>query len=402
MKQLDLMKELKVSSPNSIIMLVMDGLGGLPGEQGLTELEAARTPNLDALAKNSMVGLSTPIAPGITPGSGPGHLGIFGYDPLEFPIGRGVLEALGIGLKLTPTCVAARGNFCSLDPGSGVITDRRAGRIATEKCAELVKKLSVIRIEGINITIEAVKDYRFALIFDAPDLSDKLTESDPQKVGAKPLPVEALAPEAKATAAHFNEWLKKAFEILKNEHPANGCTLRGIAKDPGLPSYADIYGLKACAIATYPMYKGLARLVGMDVLDAGDTIATEVETLKANWDRYDFFFFHVKKTDSAGEDGNFDAKVKVIEETDALIPEILGLNPDVLLITGDHSTPSVMKAHSWHELPVLLFSKRYLRRDGVTSFGETACIQGGLGHIRHADLMPLAMAHADKLTKYGA
>ena len=402
MKQLDLMKELKVSSPNSIIMLVMDGLGGLPGEAGLTELETARTPNLDALAKGSMLGLSTPIAPGITPGSGPGHLGLFGYDPLEFPIGRGVLEALGIGLKLTPTCVAARGNFCSLDPVSGVITDRRAGRIATEKCAELVKKLSVIWIEGISITIEAVKDYRFALIFDAPDLSDKLTESDPQRVGAKPLPVEALAPGAKVTAAHFNEWLKKAFEILKGEHPANGCTLRGIAKDPGLPSYADIYGLKACAIATYPMYKGLARLVGMDVLDAGDTIATEVETLKANWDRYDFFFFHVKKTDSAGEDGNFDAKVKVIEETDAIIPEIMGLNPDVLLITGDHSTPSAMKAHSWHELPVLLFSKRYLRKDGVTSFGETACIQGGLGHIRHADLMPLAMAHADKLTKYGA
>jgi 2,3-bisphosphoglycerate-independent phosphoglycerate mutase len=402
MKQLDLMKELKVSSANSIIMLVMDGLGGLPGEQGLTELEAAKTPNLDKLAASSILGLSTPISPGITPGSGPGHLGLFGYDPLEVPIGRGVLEALGIGLKLTPTCVAARGNFCSLDPASGVITDRRAGRIATEKCAELVKKLSVIKIDGIKITIEPVKDYRFALIFDAPNLSDKLTESDPQRVGAKPLPVEALAPEAKQTAAYFNEWIEKAFEILKTEHPANGCTLRGIAKDPGLPSYEEIYGLKSCAIATYPMYKGLARLVGMDVLDAGDSIASEVQCLKANWDKYNFFFFHVKKTDSAGEDGNFDAKVKVIEETDALIPEILSLNPDVLVITGDHSTPSAMKSHSWHELPVLLYSKRYQRKDTVTAFGETACIMGGLGHIKHVDLMPLAMAHADRLTKYGA
>jgi 2,3-bisphosphoglycerate-independent phosphoglycerate mutase len=402
MKQLDLMKELNVSSSNSIIMLVMDGLGGLPGEQGLTELEAAKTPNLDKLARDSVLGLSTPITPGITPGSGPGHLGLFGYDPLDFPIGRGVLEALGIGLKLTPTCVAARGNFCSLDLNTGVITDRRAGRIATDKCAELVKKLSVIRIEGVDITIEPVKDYRFALILDAPDLSDRLTESDPQKVGAKPLPIKALAPEAERTAACFNEWIRKAFEILKDEHPANGCTLRGIAKDPGLPSYAEIYGLKSCAIATYPMYKGLARLVGMDVLDAGDTVASEVQTLKANWDKYDFFFFHVKKTDSAGEDGNFDAKVKVIEETDALIPGIMSLNPDVLVITGDHSTPSAMKSHSWHELPVLLYSRRYLRKDPVTAFGETACILGGLGHIRHCDLMPLAMAHADRLTKYGA
>jgi 2,3-bisphosphoglycerate-independent phosphoglycerate mutase len=402
MKQLDLMKELHVSSDTKIIMLVMDGLGGLPGDKGLTELETARTPNLDKLSTDAILGLSTPIAPGITPGSGPGHLGLFGYDSLEFPIGRGVLEALGIGLKLSPTAVAARGNFCSLDPDTGAITDRRAGRIPTEKCAELVAKLKPITIPGVKITVEPVKDYRFALILDAPGLSDKLTETDPQRVGAKPLPVEALSPEAKETAAYFNEWIKRAFEILKTEHPANGCTLRGIAKDPGLPSYQEIYGLKSCAIATYPMYKGLARLVGMDVLDAGDTVATEIQTLKAVWDKYDFFFFHVKKTDSAGEDGNFDAKVKVIEETDAVIPEIMGLNPDVLIITGDHSTPSVMKSHSWHELPVLLFSKRFQRRDTVTSFGETACIQGGLGHIRHVDLMPLAMAHADRLTKYGA
>jgi len=396
------MKELHVSSDTKIIMLVMDGLGGLPGERGLTELEAARTPNLDKLSENSILGLSTPISPGITPGSGPGHLGLFGYDPLAFPIGRGVLEALGIGLKLTPTAVAARGNFCSLDPDTGTITDRRAGRIPTEKCAELVNKLKPITIPGVKVTVEPVKDYRFALILDAPNLSDRLTETDPQRVGAKPLPVEALAPEAKETAGYFNEWIRKAFEILKSEHPANGCTLRGIAKDPGLPSYQEIYGLKSCAIATYPMYKGLARLVGMDVLDAGDTIATEIETLKAHWNTYDFFFFHVKKTDSSGEDGNFDAKVKVIEETDAVIPEIMALNPDVLIITGDHSTPSIMKSHSWHELPVLLYSKRFLRRDQVTSFGETSCIQGGLGHIRHVDLMPLALAHADRLTKYGA
>lgn len=402
MKQIELMKELHESSEKKIIMLVLDGLGGIQNEKGLTELEAAKTPNMDKLSRESILGLSTPIAPGITPGSGPGHLGLFGYDPLEYQIGRGVLEALGIGLSLTPSSIAARGNFCSLDPKTGLITDRRAGRIPTEKCAELVEKLSSIRIKGVDITVRPVKDYRFALILDGEGLAEGLSETDPQKVGAKPLPVEPLKPEAKKTAEYLNEWIAKAFEVLKNEHPANGCTLRGIAKDPGLPTYAQIYGLKACAIATYPMYKGLAKLVGMEVLDAGDTVASEIQTLKNYWNTYDFFFFHVKKTDSAGEDGNFDAKVKVIEETDNVIPDILALDPDVLIITGDHSTPSAMKSHSWHELPVLLYAKKNLRKDAVTSFGETACIQGGLGHIRHVDLMPLAMAHADKLTKYGA
>ncbi|MBN2297186.1 MAG: 2,3-bisphosphoglycerate-independent phosphoglycerate mutase [Deltaproteobacteria bacterium] len=401
MKQIDLMKELHVSSDKKIILLVMDGLGGLPGKEGKTELEAARTPNMDRLSRDSIVGLSTPVAPGITPGSGPGHLSLFGYDPLEHQIGRGVLEALGIGMNLNPKSLAARGNFCSLDPETGVITDRRAGRIPTEKCAALVERLSAITIEGVDIIVRPVKDYRFALVLEADGLAGALTETDPQKTGLKPLAVEALNDESRKSADFLNQWIAKAFAILKDERPANGCTLRGIAKDPGLPSYAEVYGLNACAIATYPMYKGISRLVGMEVLDAGDTIASEIETLKASWNRFDFFFFHVKKTDSAGEDGNFDAKVKVIEETDTFIPQIMELDPDVLIITGDHSTPSALKSHSWHELPILLYAKN-IRRDMVTTFGEVACMQGGLGHIRHTDIMPIAMAHADKLTKYGA
>jgi 2,3-bisphosphoglycerate-independent phosphoglycerate mutase len=401
MNQIDLMKELHTPSDKKIVMLVMDGLGGLPDASGMTELEAALTPNLDSLARESICGLSTPIAPGITPGSGPGHLGLFGYEPLQYQIGRGVLEALGIGLTLTPQSLAARGNFCTLDPVSGVITDRRAGRIPTQKCAELVQKLKPITLDGVKVVVEPVKDYRFALILEGEGLEDGLSETDPQKTGLKPLPVEPLQPGAKKSAGLLNAWIAKAFEVLKNESPANGCTLRGIARDPGLPGYKEVYGLNACAIATYPMYKGLARLVGMDVLDAGDTIASEVKTLREAWDRYDFFFFHVKKTDSAGEDGNFAAKVTVIEETDAVIPDILALKPNVLLITGDHSTPAIQKSHSWHELPVL-FHADNIRTDAVTSFGERACMAGGLGHIRHVDLMPLAMAHADRLTKYGA
>ncbi|HQP30882.1 MAG TPA: 2,3-bisphosphoglycerate-independent phosphoglycerate mutase [Deltaproteobacteria bacterium] len=402
MNQLDLMKELHVPSEKKIVLLVMDGLGGLPGPAGLTELEAAATPNLDKLAAASILGLSTPIAPGITPGSGPGHLGLFGYEPLEHAIGRGVLEALGIGMSLNPRNVAARGNFCTIDPSSGAITDRRAGRIPTSECARLVEKLSVIKkIEDVDIIIRPVKDYRFALVLEGDGLDDKLTETDPQKVGLKTLPVKALQEGSAKSARILNAWIEKAFALLKDEPKANACTLRGIAKDPGLPSYAEVYGLKACAIATYPMYKGLARLVQMDVIEGCDTIEDEVSALKANWAAYDFFFLHVKKTDSAGEDGNFDAKVTVIENVDRVLPEILALKPDVLVITGDHSTPSALKSHSWHELPLLLHANNIVV-DACTSFGERACMAGGLGHIRHVDIMPLAMAHADKLTKYGA
>jgi 2,3-bisphosphoglycerate-independent phosphoglycerate mutase len=401
MKQIDLMKELHVASDKKIVMLVLDGLGGLPGKSGKTELEAAHTPNMDRLCRDAACGLSTPVAPGITPGSGPGHLGLFGYDPLEYTIGRGVLEALGIGLRLTPTCMAARGNFCTIDPATGVITDRRAGRIPTSKCAELVKKLKGITLQGVSIVVEPVKDYRFALILDGEGLGEGVTETDPQKTGLKPLKVRPLNEGARKTADLLNAWLEKAFDVLKGESPANGCTLRGIAKDPGLPSYMEVYGLRACAIATYPMYKGLARLVGMDVPEAGDTLESELETLKACWERYDFFFFHVKKTDSSGEDGDFEAKVKVIEQTDGIVPEIMTLGPNVLVVTGDHSTPSALKSHSWHELPLLFFADS-LRPDGVNEFGERACMGGGLGHIRHTDIMPLAMAHADRLTKFGA
>ncbi len=401
MNQIALMKELHISSDKKIVLLVIDGLGGLPGKDGKTELEAAKTPNMDSLALDSILGLSTPVVPGLTPGSGPGHLALFGYDPLEYQVGRGVLEALGIGLEITPKSLAARGNFCSLDPSTHVITDRRAGRIPTEECARLVSKLESIKIDSIDIIIRPVKDYRFALILSGDGLFGSLTETDPQRTGVKPLPVKPLRKEAEKSAEIINEWIGKAFEILKDERPANGCTLRGIAKDPGLPSFSYVYGLTACAIATYPMYKGIARLAGMEVVETGDTTQSEVETLKDRWGDYDFFFFHVKKTDSAGEDGDFDRKVEIIEETDRAIPGIMALKPDVFIITGDHSTPAALKSHSWHELPILFYAN-HIRKDSIAEFGERACMQGGLGHIRHIDIMPLAMAHAEKLTKYGA
>ncbi len=401
MNQLELMSELSIPGETKIVLLVMDGLGGLPGQNGLTELEAARTPNLDALASAGMCGLSTPVGAGITPGSGPGHLGLFGYDPLAWDIGRGVLEALGIDFALGPSDLAARGNFCTVDPASGVITDRRAGRIPSEVGARLAAKLRQIKLPEVEAFVEPVKEYRFVLVLRGEGLADGLSETDPQRTGVAPLPVKALRAEAGHTAELLNLWLAEARKLLADEHPANSLNLRGLAKVPPIPKMPDIYKMRFGAIATYPRYRGIATLVGMEILRTGDTIEEESETLRHHWNEYDFFFFHVKKTDSAGEDGNYEGKVAVIEHVDELLPQITALKPNVLLVSGDHSTPCALKAHSWHELPVLLWGD-YTRPDGVQAFGERACMAGGLGHLFHRDLMPLMMAYAGRLTKYGA
>lgn len=400
MNQLELMSRLSMPGKTKMVLLVMDGVGGLPGPGGLTALEAACSPNLDALAKKGVVGLSTPVAPGITPGSGPGHLGLFGYEPTEWEIGRGVLEALGINFPLGPNDLAARGNFATVD-AVGNITDRRAGRIPTEEGARIVEMCRQVELPGVETFVEVVREYRFVLVLRGEGLDDGVTETDPQRTGVPSLPVEALRPEAELAADLLNEWLRKARDYLKDEPLANSMNLRGIAKVPPIPKMTDIYKLRMGAIATYPMYRGIGRLVGMDVLATGDSIASEVTTLEENWDQYDFFFFHVKKTDSYGEDGNFDAKVHVIEETDGLLPDILAFQPDVIAITGDHSTPCALKSHSWHEVPFLLWSN-YVRPDDVDAFGERPCMRGGLGHIHHVDIIPLMMAHALRLQKYGA
>ena len=402
MTNLDLMKELNVAGQGKIVMLVIDGLGGLPMEPGgPTELEVARTPNLDALAAESICGLSVPISPGVTPGSGPSHLALFGYDPLRYEIGRGVLEACGIGFPLGPNDVAARGNFCTVDE-NGLITDRRAGRIPTEKGAELCQMLQAIQLPGVETFVEPVKEYRFVLVLRGEGLSGGLTETDPQQLGVPPRKIEALIPEAQPTAELFNQWIAQARELLADQHPANMVLLRGPDKTPLLPSMAEVYRLKAAAIATYPMYRGVAKLVGMDILETGETLEEEVETLRTHWAGYDFFYFHVKKTDSAGEDGDFAGKVAIIEHVDeVVIPAIISLGPDVLIVTSDHSTPALLKSHSWHPVPTLLHS-RYCRPDEVQTFGERACMRGGLGLFSATDLMPLAMANALRLTKYGA
>jgi len=401
MDHLDLMRQLRIPAETKILLWVMDGLGGLPLETGgKTELEAAHTPNLDELARRSVAGLSAPIAPGITPGSGPSHLALFGYDPLAWDLGRGVMEVLGIDFPLEDADVAVRGNFCTVDE-AGLITDRRAGRISTEKSTELCRLLQQIRVPGVEAFVLPVREHRFALVFRGAGLDPHIADTDPQAVGKAPLAVRATSPQAQPAAGLVTAWLEQAYRVLAPYHPANSLLLRGFSRDPGLPKMAEVYGLKAAAVASYPMYRGLAKLVGMDVLSTGPTFADEVATVEQNWKDYDFFYLHLKYTDSRGEDGAFDAKVKVIEQADAMLPRLLALKPDVLIISGDHSSPARLKGHSWHPVPTLLYSE-VCGVDSVSVFSERACAGGALGVLPAVDLMPLAMANAGRLAKFGA
>jgi 2,3-bisphosphoglycerate-independent phosphoglycerate mutase len=397
----DLTRELHHKNDSKIVMVVADGLGGLPMQPGgLTELETAQTPNLDALAARGVLGLSIPVKPGIAPGSGPGHLGLFGYDPLKYLIGRGALEATGIGFELGPHDVAIRGNFCTLDT-AGRITDRRAGRIASEESKPLAIRLREVKIPGVEVFVEPVKEHRFVVVLRAPGLGGDLHDTDPQATGVPPLEPVAAKPGSEKTVEAVKQFIAQARKLLAAEKKANGLTLRGFSTKPALPSFEQVYGLRAAAIAVYPMYKGLARLVGMTIVGQAQTLAEQVAVLKEKWNEFDFFFLHFKYTDSTGEDGNFAAKVKRIEELDAAMPGIAALKPTVLIVTGDHSTPSFLKSHSWHPVPTLLVSD-CCRTDGSTKFGESAALRGGLGQFEAKYLMPLALSNAGRLNKYGA
>ncbi len=399
-----LIEELATVGEGKIVLLVIDGLGGLPHPRtGMTELETARTPAMDRLASSSTCGLIHPILPGITPGSGPAHLALFGYDPLEYDIGRGVLSALGIGMELKPDDVAARVNFCTVE--NGVVTDRRAGRISTEKNAQLCSLIEKnVKVDGLEYELKPEKEHRAALVLKGKGLSSRLTDSDPQRTGLPPLTVHPEDPhdqEALSTAERVNLFIRKVAELLADHHPANMILTRGFSKYPSLRSMRERYKIKPAAIATYPMYKGLAKLVGMAILPTGDSFEEQVDALESNWRDHDFFYIHYKKTDSKGEDGDFEGKVQAIEEVDASLERILGLEPEIMVVTGDHSTPAVLRSHSWHPNPLIL-SSRYECPDEVKSFSERECRRGGLGIFNAKYLMSILMANAKKLEKYGA
>ncbi len=404
--ELELMRDLKQEG-GKIVLMVVDGLGGLPMEPGgPTELEAARTPNLDRLAAEGTTGLSVPIRPGVTPGSGPAHLSLFGYDPLIYDVGRGVLEALGIGFDLRAADLAARGNFATADD-DGVIVDRRAGRIPTDACERLCEKLAEATsgmLPGYELFVRPIREHRFALVIRGDHLGGDLTETDPLQTGLRPLPVRDQSGSAAGarTAELVNRWVAAARDAIADEPRANTLNLRGLSMRPHLPVLSDVAGLSAGAIAVYPMYRGAAALVGMELVDfEGERPADEISALEASWSGFDFFFVHFKKPDSYGEDGDFEAKAKEIEAVDSIVPRVLDLRPDVVVVTGDHSTPAAMRSHSWHPVPTLLWGQTAMV-DTTQQFGERSCAGGALGTFHATTLLPLAMAHAGRLKRFGA
>ncbi len=399
---LKFIQDLVTHAETKIAMIIMDGLGGLPLEPGgKTELESARTPNLDDLAGRSALGLTMPVGPGITVESGPGHLGIFGYDPIQYKIGRGVLEAVGLDLELGPNDVAARGNYCSVDD-AGVVMDRRAGRIPTDISKKLSKLLTA-RFDDVEFLVETVKEHRLAIVIRGPGLGSAVTASDPQKNGLPPLPVRALHPDSEKTVHLVNRFVDRSRKVLVEytpKQPANMILLRGFDTYPDLPPFPKIFGMRAAAIAVNPTYRGIAKLVGMQVLPVeGTLVADEFASLEKHWNEYDFFYLHIKNTDIAGEDGDFARKVSIIEEVDQLMPRLMALDPDVIIVSGDHSTPAVLKGHSWHPVPILVYG-RYVRADGIAEFGERACLHGSLGVLPANHIMPIALANAQRLAKY--
>lgn len=389
-----------------IVLIVMDGLGGFAdvdasGVPRGTELEEAVTPNLDQLVSEGACGLADPVGPGITPGSGPGHLGLFGYDPEEFELGRGALSAAGLGIELLPGDVAARGNLCTLD-ADGIITDRRAGRIGdTEACAIVNRLAQGVDIQGVEVIFRHEREHRVLVVLRGADLSPQVSDTDPQKTGVPPLRPVAENPDATHAENVIVALDGQARALLAHEPQANGLLLRGFDTLRSLPSFAQRYQLRAACIAIYPMYRGISRILGMDVLGPPSDLDGQIEILESQWSNYDYFFVHHKPTDSAGEDGDRARKIAAIEQLDAVIPAIRALGPDVIMVSGDHSTPTQMAAHSWHPVPVLLWSNR-VGRDGVSRFGESSCVVGSLGHRPLKDYMAIALANAGRLAKYGA
>ena len=387
------------NTESKIIFLVIDGLGGYPDKTGKSELEKAEIPNLDDLVRKSDCGLTIPVSHGITPGSGPGHLSLFGYDPVKYLLGRGVLETLGIDIDLNQDEIAARGNFCTID-NNGYITDRRANRIATNISSKIVEELKNIKIPGIEFKIYSVRDHRFVLIMNGDNLSTEISETDPQVLGLQPLDVKPLSDDSNSTAYMINKFIEQAKIILSPRETANMILLRGFSKLPNLPDFNHNYKLNACAIAAYPMYRGLAKLLGMDVLNTGDTFDQEIQTLKENFNKYNFFFLHYKPADAAGEDGDFESKVKTLESLDKFIPVIKEIGADVLVVAGDHSTPAILGSHSWHPVPLMIHTKNS-NNNNVKQFTEKALINGNLGTFHATKLMMLSLANAGKLSKYG-
>lgn len=397
----EITSSLTLQTDARVVLFVVDGLGGLPHpKSGITELEAARTPNLDELASNGITGLSVPVAPGVSPGSGPGHLALFGYDPVSSNIGRGALSALGIGFNLNSSDLAVRLNFCTLDDSNNVI-DRRAGRISTEHNKQLIGELSGIVIDNGQIELSTESQHRAVLVLRDGEFCADVRETDPQQTGVPPLHPEALSPDAESTSLALCQFLQGVEDRIGDMTPANFVLMRGYSGLPDLKPMGDLYKISPACVAAYPMYRGLAKAAGMVVLEAGDTLIDGVNTICSKWTDHDFFFLHYKDPDARGEDGDFDGKVAAIEQADSIIPDIMNMGPSAIVVTGDHSTPATLGQHSWHPVPFLISSK-WCIPDNVSGFGERPCMSGGLGTFPATDTMRLLLSHAGRMKKFGA
>ncbi|MDA0815461.1 MAG: 2,3-bisphosphoglycerate-independent phosphoglycerate mutase [Chloroflexi bacterium] len=397
---LELIRRLSQPAYTKVVLCVLDGLGGIQGSRGRTEMEEANLVNLDRLAEAGSLGRTLPVGYGVTPGSGPGHIALFSYDPLTYEIGRGALETTGIGFDLGPNDLSARGNLCDLD-AEGRITDRRAGRLPTEETTKVCEQLRAIQFPGVEVFVEPVQDQRFVLILRGEGLTDQVAETDPQREGVPPNEAVAIAPEGERAADLVRQWVVRAREILSGRERGNGVLLRGWSKRPDMPPFPEIWKLRAAAITVYPMYRGVAKLCGMDSIEGAHTIEEQFDLVKQHWDDYDFFFVHYKYTDSAAEDGDFRRKVVALNDFDAAVPRLMALNPNVVVVTGDHSTPSSMAAHSWHSVPLLLWGDN-VRSDHTHQFSEPECVHGELGVFPAKETLPIAFAHANRLAKFGA
>ena len=388
-------------TPTKIVLLVIDGLGGIPhSKTGKSELESAYLPNLDDLATRSATGMTIPVAPGITPGSGPGHTALFGYDPVKYLVGRGVLEALGLNVNLEDGEVAVRGNFCTVDKTSNALLDRRAGRISSIESTPLAAMLNEIKVPGIQIAVHPGKDYRFVLTMRGDNLGASVSDTDPIPPEKLPSSAMGLTGDSRATAIAANEFISKARQKLSGQERANMVLLRGFSKIPSWPQMDEVYSLNPAAIAAYPMYRGLAGLLGMKILDTGSTFDEQLVTLENSFKDHDFFFLHYKAADAAGEDGNFEDKIKTLEDLDKKIPQLMDLDIDTLVVAGDHSTPAILASHSWHAVP-LLINASHTEGEGVEAFNEKACATGSIGQIPASNVMTLALANAGKLVRFG-
>lgn len=406
---------------HKVVLLILDGVGDvITRDQPRTPLDRAVTPNLDALAARSALGRIVPVAQGVTPGSGPGHLALFGYDPAapETDIGRGVLEALGVGMDVGRGDVLARGNFATAD-AAGELTDRRAGRPSNDENRRLVAKMQESldgeglggeEQEGVEARLHAGEGHRFVLRLRGDGLSAELRDTDPQATGVPPKPPAAdgdsPSREARRTVGLVQRVVAAMERALADEEKANRALLRGFSSLPHLAPMNELYRLRCGAFAGYPLYRGVASVCGMDVVECGKGMGEVVDAVARHWEDFDYFFLHLKKPDMAGEDGDADAKARAIEAADAEIPRLMGLGsgghgPAALAITGDHSTPAPMAAHSWHPVPLLLHSRNCFV-DEARRFTELEAIRGHVGTIPSMHLMGLLLANAGRLAKYGA